>query len=712
MTVIGITGTQYQLDSKKMSDGGEGTIYRVLSGSAKTVAKIYKDGLTNRELEEKLKYMVDRQPSSSVLNQVAWPLDVIYDTNKQFLGFVMPMLSINAELGDIYKYPSQTDISAHQKLLIARNICVVIAEVHKAGYVFGDFNPRNIGVDKDNCTVAFLDTDSYHIIDNGQRLEYRCKVGCDGYIAPELLKSCDDFKANNPKEKDVYAKVTLPSFTKETDCFALAIHVFKLMMNGFTPFSGIAERASASQASPGIGNDAIRRNNYCFKPGLKPLAAAVPQLDAFTEDIADYFTRAFMVLGKIDPTQRPTAIEWRNALDKYINGLVTCVNNPLHQYDSKNGFCPYCKADLDYKDSLTPNKQVAYNPKTAPPVRVPASSSRTSGPYVVSRDNWWKRLSTGAKAAMIAASICVVVLCVGVLYGWFTGNAPVVPAYNPNDNVVMQGTNTPSPTQNQSAPRQRPSSTPSPAVNPSIAESQQQTKQTEPLQPPVNTQQEVVMQPPTQAPVETPTPTLQPEATQEPTQNTTKPPPTQPYTVPTGLTATGTSSTTINVSWNLVSSAVSYEVQANTNTSGSSGWYIDSDYKDKTATSYVSSGMTGDAYRFRVRAVSFEGGISDWVEVTYRKPVPSVPTGLTATGTGSTTINVSWNSVSSAVSYEVQASTNTSGSSGWYIDSDYKDKTATSYVSSGMTGDAYRFRVRAVSFEGGISDWVEVTYTK
>jgi len=432
MTVIGLSGTQYQLDSKKLSDGGEGTIYRVVGGSNKTVAKIYKDEVLTKELEEKLKYMVNRQPSSSVLNQVAWPIDVIYDTNKKFLGFVMPMLSINAELGEIYKYPSQIDISVHQKLLIARNICVVIAEVHKAGYVFGDFNPRNIGVDKDNCTVAFLDTDSYHIIDGNT--EYRCRVGCDGYIAPELLKSCDDFKASNPNEKDVYAKVSTPSFTKETDSFALAIHIFKLMMNGYTPFGGIGERISASQASPGIGNEAIRRNNYCFKPGLKPQAAAVPPLDAFPEEIAELFSRSFMVIGKIDPKQRPSAIEWRNALDNYIKDLITCVNDPLHHYSSKNTFCPYCKADQDYRDLLTPNKQIVYNPLNTP-VQAPSTSNKLQKFFDIadnifqvfskSQTNYYKqvnklkRILTGVKVAAVVVLIGIVVLVIGSLGGLF-----------------------------------------------------------------------------------------------------------------------------------------------------------------------------------------------------------------------------------------------------------------------------------------------------
>ena len=39
--------------------------------------------------------------------------------------------------------------------------------------------------------------------------------------------------------KCAYEKTPLDIFTKETDYFALAIHIFKLLNNGFTPFNGI-----------------------------------------------------------------------------------------------------------------------------------------------------------------------------------------------------------------------------------------------------------------------------------------------------------------------------------------------------------------------------------------------------------------------------------------------------------------------------------------
>jgi DNA-binding helix-hairpin-helix protein with protein kinase domain len=62
------------------------------------VAKIYKQGVLTQELEEKLTLMIEYPPSDMVMSQVAWPLDVIYDSNGQACGFIMPKLSINAEL--------------------------------------------------------------------------------------------------------------------------------------------------------------------------------------------------------------------------------------------------------------------------------------------------------------------------------------------------------------------------------------------------------------------------------------------------------------------------------------------------------------------------------------------------------------------------------------------------------------------------------------
>ena len=362
MTLIGLSGAEYRLASEPFNNGGEGDIYRVVSGGEKRVAKLYHDGTPSRELQEKLIIMVNRQPNALVLEQVAWPLDVLYDAKKTFRGFVMPELNINAELIDVYKYPSTLNVTTRQKVIIAQNICAVISEIHTAGFVFGDFNPRNIGVNINTGKVAFLDTDTYHVTDDKTNKVYRCNVCAQGYAAPELLKKCAEFIRANPNDKkQVYAKTPLPTFTKETDNFALAVHIFKLLMNGYTPFGGIKNTDSHSQASPGVGDAAILRDNYCFKPGNKPQSPAVLPMDAFQREITELFERAF-IYGKTDGKYRPSAAEWHTGLEKLEAGLIDCGANPLHQYSAKNLDCPLCEADKRYCISTGQNVPIVVAP--------------------------------------------------------------------------------------------------------------------------------------------------------------------------------------------------------------------------------------------------------------------------------------------------------------------------------------------------------------
>ena len=429
MNLTGINGTTYTLDQKPIGSGGEGDVFHAHIITTR-IAKIYKPGVLAQELENKLKIMIEHPPDKSVLSQVAWPLDLIYSDNTQCKGFIMSELSINAELSEIYKYPSTLPISVHQKINIAQNICVVISEVHKSGYVFGDFNPRNIGLDVNTGLVSFLDTDSYHVVDPINGNTYRCNVCAPGYAAPELLEKCADYVAENPSaSKNAYSQTPLPTFTQETDNFALAIHIFKLLMNGYTPFGGIIETASVSQSSPGVGDMAVRRDSYCFKPGYKHQSAAIPALDAFPNEISDLFSRAF-IAGRQDPGQRPSAVEWHLALSKYAESLVTCLANPLHQYDSKNDLCPYCEADRRFGAAVSGEalptsklKQTAYAP---PP---PDAAPRQAAAQPVKRiktttANASKKAGTSSVKAIIrntlsaGAEHSVAIATDGSLYAW------------------------------------------------------------------------------------------------------------------------------------------------------------------------------------------------------------------------------------------------------------------------------------------------------
>lgn len=162
---IWISERKYELNQKPFGSGGEGHVFSI-SGVPDRVVKIYKTGRTTKELEEKIILMVKRPTALSVLNQVAWSFDSVYDSSGSFIGFVVPKLDITDELSDIYVYPPKMGIIYQQKLVLVQNICVVIQEIHRVGYVFGDFNSRNIGINENTGAVAFFDTDSYHIVLN------------------------------------------------------------------------------------------------------------------------------------------------------------------------------------------------------------------------------------------------------------------------------------------------------------------------------------------------------------------------------------------------------------------------------------------------------------------------------------------------------------------------------------------------------------------
>lgn len=370
------TKSNYNLGTE-IKAGGEGTIYTV-EGNSALVAKIYHANVLSTELHDKLYHMMINPPDASVLSQIAWPIDIIYDHYKNFAGFVMSKLNVDMDLKAAYKYsPDKPDkLSGYQRLIIAVNICVVIDAVHKAGYVFGDFNPLNIGINSKTGKVAFFDADTYHFYDKSSGRTFRCCVGTDGYIAPELLA-----KGNGLEYKDI----PLPSFTEETDNFALAIHIFRLLMNGYTPFNGIKEAENASTASPGVGNKPIELDYYCYKPGYKPQSAYVPDFNSFPPYMRGMFNKAF-IDGRVNPRNRPTAAEWYKALCAFSKELVQCGDNPNHYFHKASKFCPYCEADERYSRNIHgigTSSQMSFNTPVNIPVRK-AATSTTSAPVVSS----------------------------------------------------------------------------------------------------------------------------------------------------------------------------------------------------------------------------------------------------------------------------------------------------------------------------------------
>ena len=332
---------------KVIAKGGEGTIYEVL-GHSELLIKIYKNNVVTSELQHKIEFMKNNPPTSLVKKGcLAWPIDIIYSQGK-LIGFIMPKLISDASLSEIYMYRHPSlDIdycklpSVKSRIGIAINLTYVVSELHKAGYVIGDMNHENIGINKTNAQVQIFDCDSFTVTDNVGNI-LRTNLFMPGYLAPEIIKHCNSERAKgNPYNLDT---VVLPTFTRESDLFCLAIHIFSLLMNGIHPFKGVSNNVTGSNAAPFVGNEGIERNNYVFKQGFYAKAVMCLKQNEIPADIKSLFDRAFLD-GDSNPKRRPTAEEWYIALKDYFNSLKQCVENTKHQFYSNLSYCPFCEAD-------------------------------------------------------------------------------------------------------------------------------------------------------------------------------------------------------------------------------------------------------------------------------------------------------------------------------------------------------------------------------
>ncbi len=349
MDYQGMTCKIYQVEEERMNGGGEGTIHGIV-GMNGYVAKIFKPDKRSADREEKLRCMVKKGATVKNLEHITWPLDVIYNA-EGFAGYVMQRIENVQSLTAVY---NGDKYNLRFRLLAAYNLCAAVETVHNMGQVCGDLNPQNICInlnvnDKANAfKVTLVDADSYHF--STEEKTYRCEVGLADYLAPEI-------------QKKVSGGVTLrnaplPTFTKETDLFALAVHVFCLLMNGCHPFAcakrmngtvenTMSQMTSSSERESVVAPQPIEN----IKDGYFPfydsrenvtIPIYAPPLSSLPQELRTLFIRTFKD-GYEDPTKRATAEEWCRAMQPLVQQLQECPKK--HVYFKQAAECPFCRVD-------------------------------------------------------------------------------------------------------------------------------------------------------------------------------------------------------------------------------------------------------------------------------------------------------------------------------------------------------------------------------
>ena len=188
---------------------------------------------------------------------------------------------------------------------------------------------------------------------------------------------------------------------------------------------------------------------------------------------------------------------------------------------------------------------------------------------------------------------------------------------------------------------------------------------------------------------------------------------TTPTTVPgapTSLTATASGTTTIDLSWtapadNGGSPITGYRIEVSPN--GTSSWTNRVADTGTTTTTYSHTGLSaGTTRHYRVSAINSVGtGTASNVDnATTGTTVPGAPTGLTATASGTTTIDLSWTAPaddggSAITGYRIEVSPN--GTSSWTNRVANTGTTSTSYSHTGLSaGTTRHYRVSAINANG------------
>ena len=193
---------------------------------------------------------------------------------------------------------------------------------------------------------------------------------------------------------------------------------------------------------------------------------------------------------------------------------------------------------------------------------------------------------------------------------------------------------------------------------------------------------------------------------------TVQPVPTTVPGAPTSLSATADGTTAINLSWTAPaddggSDITGYRIEVSPN--GTSSWN-DLVANTGSTTTYSHTGLdAGDTRHYRVSAINSVGtgaasNVDDATTDAAAPTVPGAPTGLTATASGTTTIDLSWtapgdNGGSAITGYRIEVSPN--GASSWTNRVADTGTTATTYSHTGLdAGTTRHYRVSAINSVG------------
>ena len=384
-TVCGLNGRRYTL-GKEVGAGGEGRVYRITG--EKLVGKIYKKVET--EVEGKIRYMVQhpiedlRDSRGKVILALAWPQDILCDEKGAFIGYTMPFIQNGVEICTIARgcdmpkaqamFP---DYNWMFNLQVALNLAKAVAYLHARNCIVGDLNCKNIMVSPGGL-ITMLDNDSFDLLDTASGMHFRCCAGTQDYLAPEL-------QGRNLRSPGAV-------FSKHSDNFALAIHIFQLLMNNFHPFTGKNLVVIKDSTSTNQRLDHLVNGKCPFIHNYTDLTVPIgaPYLNEMVSPqlVKDFYRTFNYDAASIQAhaSQRTTAAQWVTDLQLFMNQFYTpgqayrCRNSARHFYLRQFGQCGLCAANARLAAFRKSHAASASAAKPAAASSKPAAAAPVSPP--------------------------------------------------------------------------------------------------------------------------------------------------------------------------------------------------------------------------------------------------------------------------------------------------------------------------------------------
>ncbi len=320
------------LTGKPLGHGGEAVIHPVppQRGMPDLVAKVYHH--PTKDHAAKLAAMIAHPPVDPMADQghasITWPVDRLLMPSGagSVVGYVMPRIHKALPAMEFFNPKArlkQCPLFHFGYLLrTAHNLAAAVRAIHEAGYVVGDLNESNCLVNN-QALVTLVDTDSFQVPAQGHI--FRCPVGKPEYTAPEM-------QGVNFGDRDR---------AEEHDNFALAVLIFQLLMQGIHPFAGkftgsgepvgLPERISAGYW-PYSAHGKVPFGPNPHAPPLEVLPAPVRAL-----------LQLCFAEGHRQPSRRPGARAWQDALRDGEKDLMPCTANTQHLYPKALSRCPWCE---------------------------------------------------------------------------------------------------------------------------------------------------------------------------------------------------------------------------------------------------------------------------------------------------------------------------------------------------------------------------------